>query len=122
MNMASGTLHEEDLYAWTQQQAEHLLKLESFELKKPAEHSRDKIVEWRIQMEKVLTRAIEAKLDLAARYRVALRFVRRLERDVPGMMSRIPAECPYTFEQILGAGGEDWFPTPGIDRHSGSRA
>jgi hypothetical protein len=55
---------------------------------------------------------IEATLDLPARYRAALRLVHRLERDVPGFLSRLPAECPYPLEQIVGS-GEDWFPTPG---------
>jgi hypothetical protein len=42
-----------------------------------------------------------------------LRLLRHLERDMPGLMARVPAECPYSFEQILGTGGEeDWFPAP----------
>ena len=28
---------------------------------------------------------------------------------MPGLMHRVPAECPYSLEQILG-GEEDWFP------------
>ena len=88
---------------------EHFLKLEFSGLEQPADHWRDEIVEWRLQLEKVLTRSIEAKLDLPSRYRAALRLVRRLERDAPGLASRIPADCPYTLEQIVG-GDEDWFP------------
>jgi hypothetical protein len=91
---------------------EHLLKLEYSGLKEPADHWRDEIVEWRLQLEQILTRSILAKLDLPARYRMALRLVRRLERDVPGILNRLPAECPYTIEQILSSGDEDWFPTP----------
>ena len=93
---------------------EHFLKLEYSGLSEPANHWRDEIVEWRIQLEKILTRSIVAKLDLPGRYKVALKLVRRLERDVPGLMSRLPGECPYTFEQIAGAGDEDWFPPPYI--------
>src|SRR5947199_10324100 len=89
---------------------EHLLKLEYSGLEQPADHWRDEIVEWRLQLEKVLTRSIEAKLDLADRYRAALRLLRRLERDVPGLMSRLPHSCPSTLEQIVGAGDEDWVP------------
>ena len=89
---------------------EHFLKLEYSGLEQPADHWRDEIVEWRLQLEKILTRSIEAKLDLADRYRAALRLLRRLERDVPGLMSRLPHACPYTLEQIVGAGDEDWFP------------
>ena len=91
---------------------EHFLKLEFSGLEQPADHWRDEIVEWRLQLEKVLTRSIEAKLDLPSRYRAALRLVRRLERDAPGLASRIPADCPYTLEQIVGGGDEDWFPVP----------
>jgi Domain of unknown function DUF29 len=90
---------------------EHLLKLEYSGLEDPADHWRDEIVEWRLQLDKILTRSIVAKLDLPGCYRPALRLVRRLERDVPGLISRLPAECPYTFEQIVGASGEDWFPS-----------
>ena len=90
---------------------EHLLKIEYSGLTEPLDHWRDEVVEWRVQFERKQTRSIIAKLDLPDRYRVALRLLRRLERDVPGLMQRIPAECPYSLEQIRG-GEEDWFPTP----------
>jgi hypothetical protein len=93
---------------------EHFLKLEYSGLSEPANHWRDEIVEWRLQLEKIMTRSIVAKLDLAGRYKAALRLVRRLERDVPGFMNRLPAECPYTLEQIAGVGDEDWLPPPRI--------
>jgi hypothetical protein len=83
---------------------EHFLKLEYPGLEQLADHWRDEIVEWRLQLEKILTRSIEAKLDLADRYRAVLRLLRRFERDVPGLMSRLPRSCPYTLEQIVGAG------------------
>jgi hypothetical protein len=89
---------------------ERLLKLEYAGLDEPAEHWRDEIVEWRLQLEKTLTRSILAKLDLPDRYRGALRLVRRLEHSVPGLMDRVPRECPYSIEQIAGSGDEDWFP------------
>lgn len=91
---------------------EHFLKLEYSGLEYPAEHWRDEIVEWRLQLEQILTRSVEAKLDLPSQYRAALRLVRRLERDVPGLMSRLPRACPYTLEQIRGSADEDWFPEP----------
>jgi len=49
-------------------------------------------------------------LDLADRYRSALRLLRDLEQDVSGLMARLPAECPYSLDQILGSCDEDWFP------------
>jgi len=89
---------------------EHLLKLEYTGLDEPAHHWRQEITEWRIQVEKKETRSIIAKLDLPARYRAALRMLRYFERDVPGLMGRVPAKCPYSLDQILGSGDEDWFP------------
>jgi hypothetical protein len=88
---------------------EHFLKLEFSGLDEPAEHWRDEIVEWRLQLEKTLTRSIEAKLDLPGRYKAALRLVRRLERDVPGLVSRLPPSCPYSLDEII-SGEDDWFP------------
>ncbi len=91
---------------------EHLLKLEFSGLEEPSGHWRDEIVEWRLQLEKTLTRSIEAKLDLPSRYQSALRLLRRLGRDQPGLMRRIPTNCPYSLDQIIGVGDEDWFPSP----------
>ena len=91
---------------------EQFLKLEYSGLNEPADHWVDEIVDWRLQLEKILTRSIEAKLDLPGRYRAALRLVRRFERDAPGLMDRVPAQCPYTLEQIVGSGDEEWFPEP----------
>ncbi len=91
---------------------EHFLKLEFSGLVDPAERWRDKIVEWRLQLDKTLTRSIEARLDLPERYKSALRLMRRLERDFPGLTGRFPAACPYTLEQIIIGGEEDWFPAP----------
>ncbi len=99
---------------------EHFLKLEYSGLDQPADHWRDEIVEWRLQLDKVLTRSIEAKLDLPARYRAALRLLRRLERDLPGFASRLPAECPYTLEQIV-SGRRRLVPEPEIAPYSGAR-
>jgi hypothetical protein len=89
---------------------EHFLKLEFSGLADPVEHWRDEIVEWRLQLDKTLTRGIAAKLVLPARYQAALRLIRRLEREVPGLTGRLPPACPYTLEQIVSGGAEDWFP------------
>jgi hypothetical protein len=92
---------------------EHLLKLEYSGLDEPSRYWRQEIVEWRLQLERKLTRSIVAKLNLDERYRYALRLLRRFERDAPGLMARIPAEWPYSLDQIVGSGGEDWFPATG---------
>jgi hypothetical protein len=91
---------------------EHFLKLEFADLEEPAEHWRYQIVEWRVQIEKKITRSIKAQIDLPERYRDALRLLRRFERTAPGFMARVPAECPYSLDQIIGVGDEDWFPAP----------
>jgi hypothetical protein len=91
---------------------EHLLKIEYPGLHDPIEHWRDEIVEWRIQLNRTLTRSIRAKLDLPDLYRTALRLLRREERMAPGLMTRVPSECPYSLDQIVGNGDEDWFPEP----------
>jgi hypothetical protein len=92
---------------------EHLLKLEFSGLDEPARHWRREIVEWRLQLERKLTRSVLAKMDLEERYSYALRLLRAFEDDMPGLMSRVPAECPYSFDQILSGGEEDWFPSAG---------
>jgi 1-acyl-sn-glycerol-3-phosphate acyltransferase len=33
-------------------------------------------------------------------------------RTAPGFMARVPVECPYSLDQIIGVGDEDWFPSP----------
>src|SRR5438270_10292258 len=91
---------------------EHLLKLEYSGLDEPAAHWRREITEWRLQLERKLTRSIVGKLDLDQRYRSAIRLLRYFEGDAPGLMARVPAESPYSLDQILGAGEEDWFPAP----------
>ena len=70
-------------------------------------------MEWRLQLKQILTSGIEVKLDLPEQYRAALKLVRRLERDAPGLSHRLAAQCPYTLEQILSSGDEDWFPKAG---------
>jgi hypothetical protein len=89
---------------------EHLLKLEYSGLDAPARHWRREIVEWRLQLVRKLTRSLLAKMDLDERYSYALRLLRAFEDDMPGLMSRVPAECPYSFDQILSGGDDDWFP------------
>src|SRR3954447_25236276 len=74
---------------------EHLLKLEYSGLDGPARHWRQEIVQWRLQLERKLTRSLLAQMNLEQRYRYALRLLRGFEDDVSGLMQRVPAECPY---------------------------
>jgi hypothetical protein len=62
-----------------------------------------------LQLKKKLTRSIAAKLDLPDRYQESVGLLRYMEEDTPGLVQRIPAECPYSLEQIRG--DADWFPT-----------
>lgn len=88
---------------------ERLLKLEYSGLTEPVRHWQHEIIEWRPQLDKTLTRTIITKLDLPERHRAALRLLRREEPEIPGMAERLPAHCPYTLDQIIGSGDEDWF-------------
>lgn len=93
---------------------EHFLKLEYSGLSEPVRHWRREIIEWRLQLEKTLTRSIVAKLELPQRYRAALRLLREQDPPMPEIIDRAPRECPYTLEQIVGqitgVDDEDWFP------------
>jgi hypothetical protein len=91
---------------------EHLLKLEYSGLAEPANHWRREIVECRLQLGRKLTRTLLTQMNLDERYRYALRLLRYLEPEMPGLMAQVPTECPYSLNQILGPDGEDWFPEP----------
>jgi hypothetical protein len=91
---------------------EHLLKVEYSSLTEPTNHWRREITVWRLQLEKTLTRGIIAKLDLPNRYRAVLRLLRHETPPLPELLSRMPRECPYSLDQIIGSGDEDWFPEP----------
>jgi len=41
---------------------------------------------------------------------LAVKLPRYFQSDAPGLMARLPAECPYLLDQIRGAGDEEWFP------------
>jgi len=91
---------------------EHLLKLEFSGLSEPAGHWRREIIEWRLQLEKTLTRSIIAKLDLPKRYGSVLRLLRHEAPPLTQLLKSAPSECPYSLDQIVGSGDEDWFPEP----------
>jgi hypothetical protein len=94
MTVSADALYDEDFYAWTVQQADLLRRLPLTSNSVDAGHVAEEIedlgrgelrtAQSLVELDKTLTRSIEAKLDLPARYKAALRLVRRLERDVPG--------------------------------------
>src|ERR1043166_8263476 len=59
------------------------------------------------------TRSLLAKMDLQERYRYALRLLRAFEHEMPELIARVSAERPYSLDQILSGGDEDWFPAAG---------
>src|SRR5437764_13849310 len=65
---------------------EHLLKLEYSGLAEPARHWQREIVEWRLQLEKKLTRSILTKLDLVEPYPYGLGLLRSFEVEPPGQL------------------------------------
>ena len=87
----------------------HLLKLAFSTAEEPRGHWRKEVASFRLDLEDLLTpalrRALEADLD-----RRWARAVRRLEiasQDVePGLAARLPASCPWSFEEVVG----DFFP------------
>ncbi|MCL6607577.1 MAG: DUF29 domain-containing protein [Geminicoccaceae bacterium] len=89
----------------------HLSKLAFSTAQEPRAHWRKEVMTLRLDLEDLLTpalrRALEADLD-----RRWARAVRRLEiasRDVePALAARLPASCPWSFEQVVG----DFFPEP----------
>jgi hypothetical protein len=91
---------------------EHLLKMEYSGLTEPVGHWRHEIVGWRVQLERTLTRSIVAKLDLPECYKTALRLLRQQEPPMPEIIGQAPHTCPYSLDQIVGTGEEDWFPEP----------
>jgi hypothetical protein len=90
----------------------HLLKIEYSSMSEPANQWQHEITEWRLQLEKTLTRSIIAKLDLPKRYGSVLRLLRHEAPPLPRLLSRVPGECPYSLDQIVGSGDDDWFPEP----------
>ena len=91
----------------------HLLKLEHSPASDPHRQWRRSIREARAQIDDRLTSTLEAELraDLPRVYGKARRLAAAEMADYGehSAASAIPAECPYSFEEIL---AEDWFPPP----------
>lgn len=94
----------------------HLLKLQYAADERPAAHREAELAAFRADLEKDLTRSIENGLrpTLDRRFMMGKRLASAaMRRDDPAFASRLPEDCPYSFEQILGA--DDWLPGREMD-------
>ena len=88
---------------------EHLLKLDFSGLAEPSGHWRKELRNFRYELARRMTPSIERLLreSLASRYAKGRADASDLDDELPGSSARLPAECPYSFEQITG----EWLPT-----------
>lgn len=88
---------------------EHLLKLEHSPARDPRSGWRTSVINHRIEAEEELgtSPSLRGRIDLARMHRHALRLAADgpAQYGVPG--KALPAECPYTLDQILDHG---WWP------------
>lgn len=98
------------LRSWTRRIIQHLLLLEHSPARDPRPHWVGEIAEFRDEIGGRLTRTLERDLrrQLPQLYQGARRVVaRKMEAQEEGEAAgRLPAECPYAMEQVLG----DWWP------------
>jgi len=96
---------------------QHFLKIEvSSGLSDPVRHWRKEIRAFRRRLHQRLTPTLRRKLldSLQERYETAVDDAdRSLDPAVPDLARRVPACCPYTFEQVLDS---DWHPAPAAER------
>jgi hypothetical protein len=53
-----------------------------------------------------------AEFDLPQAVWLGVATARHEAPPLPQLLSRVPRECPYSLDQIVGSGDEDWFPEP----------
>jgi hypothetical protein len=91
----------------------HFLKLAHSPARDPRRDWMDSIIDARAEIEDKLTRSLRRDVEemLPRLYAISRkRAVLELERhDEPDAVLSVPAECPYTIDQIL---AEDWYPQP----------
>jgi hypothetical protein len=92
---------------------EHFLKLQFSLALDPRYGWMGSIVDARIEIEDKITRSIRSEVegDLTRLYRQAKKQAELSLRQhhEQRLVDRLPATCPYTFDQIL---EEDWYPEP----------
>lgn len=99
------------LRSWTARIIEHLLLLEHSPATEPRRHWTREVIQFRREIATRLTKTLRADLSrrlpalyAQARRDIAIEFERFDEADVA---ARLPPECPYTLEQVIG----DWWPS-----------
>ncbi len=85
---------------------EHLLKLNYSSGTATNKHWRREIINFRVELDRRLTKSIEHQIDLSKLYRQAVRLA-MAKLDKPGFAKRLPENCPWTLEQVR---DEDYWP------------
>ena len=96
---------------------EHLLKIEFSGLEMPVDHWKTELDTFRLKFEDRITPTMRTKLvgQMDRRFRVARNQARNaLRQTVPDIGTRLPVDCPYSYEQMI---DPTWFPEP---KHSGA--
>ena len=96
--------------SWIEQIIAHLLKLEYAKSREDRAHWETEIVAFRSDLQRKMTRTIERAVrgKLEQLYRTGRRLAESRLRDAdPDLGSRLPASCPYTYEEIT---ADDWYP------------
>jgi hypothetical protein len=101
-----GKSQRDSLRSWTRRIIEHLLLIGYLPAEEPRRNSIDEIVDLRREIEHRLTPTLhrDFERELPALYDRARRdLTRRLERYGEGdVAARLPQDCPYTLDQVLG--------------------
>lgn len=109
-------LGSEQLHAcesWVTQILAHFLKITQSAAEAPQRGWRREIVTFRISLKRRLTAMLRAKLEaeLADLYADAVKLTRAtFEADEPETPLDLPADCPFTFADVLGRDDGDWMP------------
>jgi hypothetical protein len=108
-----GKSERDSVYSLARQVMQHLLLIEHSPATEQRRHWMDEIDEFRAQMKRKLSATIRRDLrrDLGEVYADGRRIVERKMRRYgeEQVADALPAECPYSVEQVLG----DWLPDTG---------
>jgi hypothetical protein len=108
-----GKSHRDVVRSQARRIIEHLLKLQYSPAPDPRYGWIGSIVDARIEIDDKITRTIrhEVETELGRLYRQAKKQagLSLLQYGEQEIIDRLPADCPYTFDQLL---EEDWYPEP----------